>query len=199
MRVLKMTLPLVLAVGVCSGCSKDGAEEPKPAASQGSEEPPVPATGTVPLTKLSDGQIAQILAAVDGAEIEQAQLALEKSKDADTRAFANHMIEQHTSAKNKGESLASQSGLKLADSPKAKELQANASKTLDELKAADEKNFDITYFHAQVEQHAQVLNLITDQLQPAVNDPGLRDYLGNARAMVEEHLNRAKQLQKGAP
>ena len=48
--------------------------------------------------------------------------------------------------------------------------------------------------HAQIEQHAEVLNLIKDQLQPAVTDAGLRDQLATARGMVSEHLDKAKQL-----
>lgn len=195
MRVRNVSLVLILGMSVWS-CSKDGANEPAAAASQGSEAPPVPATGTVPMTKLSDGQIAQILSAVDNAEIEQAQLALEKSTDAGVRGYASHMIEQHTAAKDTGARLASQSGLQLSDSPKAQELKMKGTQMMQQLKAADAKNFDVTYLHGQVEQHAEVLSLITDQLQPAVSDPTLRDHLGNARAMVSEHLEKAKQLQK---
>lgn len=195
MRALKMSLVLVLGVGgVWSGCSKDGASEPRPAASQGNEEPPVPATGTVPLTKLSDGQIAQILAAVDTAEIEQAQLALKKATSEEVKGYANHMIQQHTASKETGARLASQNGLQLAESPKEKELKVKGTTTLEQLKAADDKNFDVTYLHAQIEQHAEVLNLITDQLQPAVSDAGLRDQLATERGMVSEHLDKAKLL-----
>jgi putative membrane protein len=198
MRTLNMSLVLILGigVGVGSSCSKDGAGEPTPAASEGSEAPPVPATGTVPMTKLTDGQIAQILAAVDDSEIEQAQLALEKSSDAGVRGYASHMVEQHTAAKETGARLATQSGLQLAESPKAKELQAKGGKMLQQLKAADANNFDITYLSGQAEQHAEVSALIKDQLQPAVSDPTLRDHLANARAMVTQHLDKAKELQK---
>lgn len=195
MRALKMSLVLMLGVGgVWSGCSKDGADEPKPAASQGNEEPPVPATGSTPLTKLSDGQIAQILASVDSAEIEQAELALKEATSEEVRGYAKHMVDQHKAAKDTGARLASQSGLQLAESPKAKELEVNGTKTLEQLKTADEKNFDVTYLHAQIEQHAQVLTLIKDQLLPAVSDSGLREHLTTARGMVEQHLDQAKQL-----
>jgi putative membrane protein len=148
------------------------------------------------MTKLTDGQIAQILVAVDESEIEQARLALEKATNPDVRGYASHMIEQHTAAKDMGARLASQSGLQLAESPKAQELQVKGTKHLEQLKAADANNFDITYLHGQAEQHAEVLTLITDQLQPAVSDPTLRDHLANARAMVNQHLDKAKALQK---
>jgi putative membrane protein len=196
MRARNLSWAVMLGVCIYGGCSKDGANEPAPAASQGSESPPVPVTGSVPMTKLSDGQIAHILAAVDESEIEQAKLALEKATDPNVRGYANHMIEQHTAAKETGARLAAQSGLELAESPKAKELQVKGSKALEELKAADANNFDITYLHSQIAQHDEVLTLIKDQLQPAVGDPTLRDHLANARAMVSEHLDKAKQLQK---
>jgi predicted outer membrane protein len=88
--------------------------------------------------------------------------------------------------------LASPGGLQLAESPKAKELQVKGTQVLEELKAADAKNFDVTYLHGQVEQHGEVLSLIKDQLQPAVSDPTLRDHLANARAMVGEHLDQCE-------
>jgi predicted outer membrane protein len=48
----------------------------------------------------------------------------------------------------------------------------------------------------QIEQHATVLKLIEDQLTPAVNTPALRDQLSNARGMVQQHLDQARQIQK---
>jgi len=194
MRILKLHLLLALALAVSSACSK-GANEPEPGASQGNEAPPVPATGTVPMTKLSDGQIAEILTTVDSGEIEQAQLALDKATDPEVRAFATHMVEQHTASKQAAAQLTSQT-LRPAQSPKSKELQAAGAQTLERLNSADASNFDVTYIAAQVQQHADVLKLIEDQLLPAVNEPALRDFLGNARGMVQQHLDRARQIQK---
>jgi len=172
-------------------CSK-GADSAEPGASQGNETPPVPATGTVPLSKLTDGQIAKILSTVDSAEIEQAQTALEKASNPDVRAFATHMVEQHTAAKQKGEQL----GLTASESPKSQELQAKGAKTLEQLKAADPATFELAYIDAQIQQHDEVLTMIEKQLLPAVEQPGLRDFLGEARGMVERHLEQARQLRK---
>jgi putative membrane protein len=195
MRRLPGLLLLVVGIGVAGGCSKD-ASEPQPGASQGNEAPPVPATGTVPLTKLSDGQIAAILTTVDDAEIEQAQVALQHATNPEVRAFATHMVEQHTAAKQAGAQLAAQAALKPVESPKSQELQAAGAQTLARLKAADHANFDITYLSAQIEQHAEVLKLIEDQLLPAVNAPALRDHLSTARGMVQQHLDEARRIQK---
>jgi len=193
MHVRNLSLLVVVGLAAVSGCSK-GADEPQPGASQGNEVPP--ATGTVPMNKLTDGQIAQILTTVDEGEIEQAKLAQTKATDPEVRSFANHMIEQHTAAKQTGAQLASQSSLKPADSPKAQELKHASEQVIKDLNAADEKNFDITYMDAQIKQHSEVLTLIKDQLLPAVVEPGLRDHLTQARGMVQQHLDQAKQIKK---
>jgi len=195
MRVLNLSFAVLLGVGGWSGCSKDGAGEAQPGASQGSETPPVPLTGTVPMTKLTDGQIAQVLATVDSAEIEQGQLALSKSSNPGVRDYASHMVAQHTASKEAGARLASQNGLGLAESPKASELQSHGTQVLERLNTADAASFDSTYVQAQAEQHAEVLTMIDDQLQPAVNDAALREHLTKARAMVQDHLDKAKLLQ----
>jgi putative membrane protein len=181
----------VVAIGGVGACSK-GATEPQPAASEGNEAPPVPATGTTPMTKLSDGQIAGILASVDDGEVEQARLAVTKATNPEVRTFANHMIEEHTKSKQD----AAQLGLTPAESPKAKELQQAGAKMLSQLNAADANNFDITYVDGQIEQHSEVLTLIKDQLLPAVNQPALREHLNKARSMVDQHLTHARQLKK---
>jgi putative membrane protein len=148
------------------------------------------------MTKLTDGQIAAILSTVDSAEIEQAQVALQRATRPEIRDFATHMVEQHTAAKQAGAQLASQAGLQPASSPKAQELQATGAKTLETMNAADASNFDITYIDGQIEQHATVLKLIEDQLTPAVNNPALRDQLSNARGMVQQHLDQARRIRQ---
>jgi putative membrane protein len=148
------------------------------------------------MIKLTDGQILAIVGAVDTAEIEQAEVAQKKATDPNVRAFATHMIEQHTAAKQAGSALGSQLSLKLEESPKAVELGARGSETLGRLNAADANTFDLTYVDSQIEQHAEVLTVIDQQLLPAVVQAQVREHLTNARGMVQHHLDQAKQLKK---
>jgi putative membrane protein len=194
MRMLMVSFLVVGGLGVASGCSK-GASEAEPGASQGNEAPPT-VTGTVPLTKLTDGQIAEILTTVDDGEIEQAQVALKRATDPEVRAFATQMVDQHTASKQAGAQLATQASLKLAPSPKAEELKVASSQALERLSRADANNFDVTYIDGQIEQHATVLKLVQDQLLSAVNEPALRDHLNKTRDLVQQHLDHARQIKK---
>lgn len=197
MRMFRVCSLLLLACGIAagSGCSKDSSE-PQPGASQGNEAPPAaPATGTVPQTKLTDGQITEILTTVDTSEIEQAQVALKKTNNPDVRAYATHLVEQHTTSKQAGAQLTSQT-LRPAGSPKAVELQTKGTQMLEKLEAADAASFDSIYLQGQIQQHEEVLSMIDHQLLPAVNEPALRDHLTNARGVVQQHLEQARKLQK---
>lgn len=199
MRMLNLCLSLLLALGlgVSSGCSKSGeASEPQPGASQGNEAPPAPATGTTPLTKLSDGQIAEILTTVDTGEIQQAKVALNKTSNADVRTFATQMVDEHTKAKEAGAQLVAQASLTPAESPISTNLRANSDKVIERLNAADAASFDQTYISAQVDQHAEVLKLIDDQLLPGASETPLRDHLTTARGLVQRHLEHAQRLKK---
>lgn len=188
------SMSVVLVALAITGCSKGSSSAEQPGASQGNESPPAPATGTVPQTKLSDGQIANIVATVDTAEIEQAEVALQKATDPGVRAFATHMVDEHTASKQAGAQLASSANLTTADSPKSIELKAKGEKMLEKLNETDAANFDATYTDGQIEQHAEVLKMLEEQLIPAVTLPALREQLTTARSMVQRHLDQARQL-----
>lgn len=197
MRTPAVGLVFLLLLGLgAAGCSKDSSTSSQPGASQGNEEPPAPATGNTPQNKLSDGQILKVLSTVDEGEIAQAQVALKKTNDQRIRDFATHMVDEHTAATQAGAQLASRDSLTLSDSPKSTALQASGDQMLEQLNAAEGATFDATYVNGQIDQHAEVLQLIDQQLLPAVVNAELRDSINNARGMVARHLDQAKALKK---
>jgi len=122
---------------------------------------------------LDDPQIAKITDAVNSAEIEQAKLAQQKSKNEKVRQFAAMMIQHHGQAKK------DQAALKLtpADSPMAQQLTAEAETTLASLKAKTGADFDRAYLEAQVEAHQKVLQALQRDLEPSAQSPALQSYL----------------------
>jgi predicted outer membrane protein len=65
-----------------------------------------------------------------------------------------------------------------------------------QLKNADAASFDQSYMHAQVEQHREVLNMLTDQLIPAAKNPDLKSQLVTTRSVVQHHLEMAMGIQQ---
>lgn len=196
-RKTSASIVAVLALASLMACSKD-AEEPQsqPGASQGDESPPT--TDPKPTewgTAMTDGQILEALSAVDTAEIEQAQVALSKAQSPRVREFATHMIEQHSASMRQGEQIASAHGLMRSESAVSLNLKPKAAEILQTLNTSDPANFDHAYMMSQIQQHEEVLELLTERIVPAASSEPVRQLATKAQAMVQQHLEQARTIQ----
>jgi putative membrane protein len=189
-----MQLSMAAVVAVAAGCAKSY-DEPAAAASEGDEASPQEITHG----RLSEGQLLQLLASVDTAEIQQAQVALTKATSPQVRNFASDMIEQHSRAKLSGEAFAKQNGLVLHSSPTSQKLERDANEMLAKLQRTDVRHFDDTYVQAQLDQHAEVLSLLDTKWIPAAPSALLGQHLKDARVMVRHHLTHAQELRDTVP
>jgi putative membrane protein len=189
-----MQLSMATLLAVAAGCAKSYVE-PAAAASEGDEASPQEITRG----RLSEGQLLQLLASVDTAEIQQAQVALTKASSPHVRNFASDMIEQHARAKASGETFARQNGLRLQASPSSQTLERDARDVLDKLQRTDVRHFDDTYVQTQLDQHAEVLSLLDTRWIPAAPSALLTEHLKDARVMVRQHLTHAQELRDIVP
>jgi predicted outer membrane protein len=198
-------LSLAAAV-MLTGCVKTQAVErteygQPPSPSQAAAEPAlVPAVreakiGAPVAQPLSDAEIIQILVTLDQGEIEQADVARKRATDAQVSAYADHMFEEHSRARHLSEQLAARSHWMPTESSLAEDLAGTSSQSLQTLKNADSGAFDELYIRGQVQQHQEVLDLLENHLIPRADDPSLKSHLQKARAMVDSHLSKAKEIQ----
>lgn len=176
---------------------------PTPSTSTASEDQPAAAVpqngmsrpGDEPVAEsLRDTQILKIVDLANSGEVEQGQLAKTKASDPQVKKFAAMMVKDHTQARQKGMQLAKSAGLTEEDSTPAHELQAKAEQTLATLKAVEPTAFDNAYMSAQVAQHQEVLDLLTNKLIPSVTNPKLKVELEATRTVVQRHLGQAQQI-----
>jgi putative membrane protein len=179
---------VVAGLAALGGCSSGSSEPEAAAASEGGEATP-PETGTP-----TDGQILGILAAIDTGEIKQAQVALTQANDPRVKEFAQHMIEQHSQAKQKGAELAQQQSLTPASSETSNELETKGGQLLTTLNETKDATFDSTYMKAQIQQHQEGLDLIRNKLMPAAKNDALSAQLKTTANMVQSHLTEAQQI-----
>jgi putative membrane protein len=160
----------------------------------GTDEPGMGDDITTPgaATPLSDAQIAGITDAVHSSEIEQAQLAQSKSKDAHVLSFAQMMINHHGQAKQREQAM----GMSSAASPMLQTLSSQARQTTATLRDKTGKDFDRAYLQSQIDQHQKVLDTIDRQLMPNAKNPQLRSHLQSMRPTIEQHLQAAKDAQQ---
>lgn len=141
---------------------------------------------------LNDQQIAQVVANVHSAEIEQARLAQKKTNNDQVRQFAAMMIQQHTQAQQQESAL----NLGKEESPLSKRLSTRSQATLQELSSKQGEEFDRAYIETQIVAHQQALDTIQNELRPNAQSPELQTYLQELQPKVAEHLEHARQAQQ---
>ena len=122
-------------------------------------------------------------------EIQAAQIAQSRSKNADVKAFAKQMAADHTKMSGEMQPLIAAAGQK----PSA-DLDQRRKGFLDNLKAAPAADFDKTYIDQQVAAHQEALDLMKGYADHG-SDAGLKGAAAKAAPMVQTHLDKAKQIQ----
>ncbi len=115
-------------------------------------------------------------------EVEAGKLALEKSGAADIKAFAQHMITDHTKA------LATKLDIKVPDDAS---LTDKAKKMILEIR---EESFDKAYADNQVKAHEDTVALFKKEADSSDNAE-LKAFAEKTLPTLETHLKMAKELQ----
>lgn len=104
-------------------------------------------------------------------EIESSKLALTRSKDADVRNFAQHMIADHSKAGGQMKAAVAKSKLKLIVN---KTLDEEHQEKITALKEAED--FDAAYIDAQQKAHSKTIDLFEDYAEDDDANPALKEF-----------------------
>ena len=167
----------------------ESAPSPAPQTESAAPEPPKAMV-------LTDEQIAAVTDATNGAEVDQARLALKMAKNPRVKKFAQMMIDQHGKAQRDQAALVSKLGMTPAESPKLKEQKTSAGDTDRTLKAAPKEMFDKVYIDIQVADHQTVLDALDHDFIPNAKNPELKKSLEDFRPKVQAHLDEALEIQR---
>ncbi len=145
---------------------------------------------------LSDAEVIGVTAAANDGEVHMAELAIKKATAPDVKQFAGMMKSHHQKALQKGKTLQSKTKLEATGSDVSAYLEADADKTLKDLRDKDGKAFDRAYMEAQVKAHKDVLTVIDNRLIPSSNNGEVKSMLIEMRRSVADHLVKAEEIQK---
>jgi putative membrane protein len=145
---------------------------------------------------LTNDQILEVTRTADVAEIEQAHLAHERSKDPRIQKLAAAMMRDYVEAETKGDALANKVELNPAKSPESESLESETKDATRALKAETGVAFDAAYVDTQVREHRTVLDMLSRSLIPSSTDMSLSAYLRDIQASVTMHLGDARELQR---
>lgn len=154
--------------------------------------------GEVAAGRLTDAEVAKVLATVNRGEVKQAEVALGKTQSPEVRDYAERMLEEHRQALERAEEVAGRMEEQPRTSALDQQLTNDTEQTMQELERAETASFDDQYLSSQIEGHRKVLEVIDNVLLPSVQHPALRAEIEAVRPVIWSHLNHAEQLRTGS-
>jgi putative membrane protein len=123
-------------------------------------------------------------------EIQSSQMALSKQADADTKPFAEKMIQDHQKTSTELKALVEGSMVKLT---LPASLDSEHQRMLDELNAKSGRDFDTSYDQIQVKAHRDEVALF-EAYSKSGEDSELKTWAGKTLPHLKEHLSLAENL-----
>ncbi|HAL07783.1 MAG TPA: DUF4142 domain-containing protein [Brevundimonas sp.] len=124
-------------------------------------------------------------------EIQAADIALERSQNAQVKELAQMIKTDHTAA---SAALKTAAGQAAPDTTLPTELDQRRKGLIDNLRSASAANFDKTYVDQQVAAHEEAVTLHRG-FSNNTDVPALAEHARTVLPKIEAHLARAKQLQ----
>jgi len=142
--------------------------------------------------KLDDAQIAQVVVTANQIDIENGQIAAERSKTPQVDEFANLMVKDHTAVNNNAEALVKKLNVTPKTSSTAESLRKDANEEQAKLKRLSGHDFDKEYLQNEVKYHKQVLSALDKSLIPDAQNAELKKMLTDVRPAFQAHLDHAE-------
>ena len=189
-RRVTAALVAVFALAACGG--EDQVEATEDAVRAGADS--IAANSPLAQPPMSDANILAAVGAANAAEIGAGELARDQARNAEVKAFARMMVTEHQAMQKQADSITTASNLQPQPAANADSIQRAATATTDSLKALRGAEFDRAYMAAQVRDHQNTLTAL-QQFAGAAQNAQLRTMLQGAMPKVQQHLDRATQLQ----
>ncbi|MDB5796108.1 MAG: hypothetical protein JWP36_10 [Paucimonas sp.] len=159
-----------------------GSTQTKEAASSGT-------SGKGSPMRRADQKMLGELAQANMAEVKTGEVALKKSQNADVKAFAQKMVDEHGAALKEVQTLADSKGVTLPKEPDAKHRGMMA--TLDKLSP---ERFDKMYIEqGGVSDHKKTHKLVQD-IQAKAKDVDLKALAAKLQPAIDKHLEIAQSM-----
>jgi putative membrane protein len=144
--------------------------------------------------KPNDAQIAHIAYTADNIDIKAGQLALQKTKNAQVKAFAEDMVRDHTAVNEKALALVKKLGVQPQDNDTSRALTKQADTEMQRLSGLNGAAFDKAYAEHELAYHRQVNDALRTTLIPSASNPELKELLTTGLKLFEGHQQHAEQL-----
>ena len=143
---------------------------------------------------LDDAAIAGIFNAANGWDISTGKLAAKKASRADVRAFGKQLARDHQGLLDQAHALEKKLGVTVPALPKDFALKQDFDSTMKKLKSLKGPAFDSAFLEHEIAYHKAVINAVTAQLLPAIENPELKTFVEQSAPAFQAHLAQAEAL-----
>ena len=199
---------LLLSTVALAACNRDETAQ-APAATETAADEPAPGSANEVVSAVQDAAAglvgvisAEMTTTVQGYvkaaavsdmyEIESSRLALERTKSAEVKSFAQEMIDAHTKTSNELKSILATQKIEVA---LPAELDGRRTEMMENLKGASDADFDGRYLNQQTNAHQEAVILFRGYAESGDN-PQLKQFAGTHLPHIEHHLEMVKALDK---
>ncbi len=193
MHRLLIVSAAALALAACGNNNNQPQGAAAPAEQAATPDANTAATAPTAANEAGTPDFVMKAAAGDMFEIQSSQLAVERTQNADVRAFAQMMITAHQGTTRALQAAIASSGQTLTP-PTA--LPSDLQGKLDSLRAATPADFDRAYLDAQVEAHQNALNVMQRYAQDG-DVAAIKAFAAETAPAVQQHLERVRALRDG--
>lgn len=156
--------------------------------------------GAPPKTHPDDAKALATVVAIDSVQLLANDLAMKKTLSPKVLEFTKDAKEEHTENIGAVKEVAKEVNVMLpAQAPVADSLKREAEQTRQELADLQGEAFERAFVNTRIESYTKAISTIDGSLMALNVSPAVKEQLAKTRSHLAESLERARQLQAGAP
>jgi putative membrane protein len=154
-----------------------------------------PKYGSSQSTKLTDPEIANVAVVANQNDIDFANIAINKSSNADVKQFAQTMAADHKAVIDQAVALVTRLNVTPKDNATSQALKSNAESAIKKLNSVTGAAFDKLYMDNEVAYHENVIKEVESVLIPQAQNAELKALLESVLPTLRTHLQHAQMVQ----
>src|SRR5688500_6116893 len=147
-------------------------------------------------TTLTDPEVASVAVVANQIDIKYAEIAKNRSKNAEILNFAETMAKDHNAVIGQASELVKKLNVTPKDNAVSQKLNSDAEATRKSMNAKSAAEFDKAYIDNEVAYNKAVIDAVKNVLIPESENQELKDLLTNILPALDSHLKHAEMVQK---
>jgi putative membrane protein len=161
--------------------------------------PPPAGVQPAPAAAFTQPMAADWLTAVTRAEVEFAELALQRAASPEVRAYAQRIIDENRAFQLRYDAWHARAGIHPTPGPTAADFDRTRAQTLERLRAYEGPAFDRAYLLHQLETQRWQRRTMDDAILPVIHDRELRNLLMERQPEWQTRLLETERIHGGLP